>query len=210
MSLFPNISLVFLETIIGPMVPWFLAAAGGDRELARHTVLTMLASYNVHTEQEIRLAAEITIFSCGTLAALGKSADPDLPLNVVLRLRGSANALQRSKHQCQFVLDRLRKERMAVPASQSEPPAPEPPAQQPVTAEVPRPALPVPAFALSRQQRRALERAMEKRQRQQAEQVRRDTMRAMRAASNPPAMIASQRTNQSPAAGSDLVAAHHS
>jgi hypothetical protein len=209
LSVFPTITAIFLDTIIAPLVPWFLTAANGDMKAARYTVISMLASYNVATEEELRLAAEIVSFSFGTLAALAKSMEPDLPLNAVLRLRGSANASQRSKHQCQRVLDRLRKERrMAVAAPEQQPEAPHLSPDQSATAQAPGPAQPAPTqpapeFTLSRQQRRAVERAVEKAQRRQAEQSRRDTMRAMRAVSTPPAvpaMIATCGNNHAPSA----------
>jgi hypothetical protein len=220
MSLLPSISVVFLETIIAPLIPWYLTAAGGDLELARETILTMLASYNVDTEQEARLAVEIAFFSLGAMAALGKSMDPDLPLNAVLRLRGSANALQRSKHQCQRVLDGLRKERrMAGTAPKPQHPIPEQTPEQPGIADAaqsvqpaaaqPAAIQPKPEFTLTRQQRRAVERAVEKAQRKHAEQLRRDAMRLSRTASAPPATMASPRNTQSPTTQSDLVAAHH-
>jgi hypothetical protein len=213
LSLFPTITAIFLDTIIAPLVPWFLTAANGDMKAARHTVISMLASYNVATEEELRLAAEIVSFSFGTLAALSKSMEPDLPLNAVLRLRGSANASQRSKHQCQRVLDRLRKERrMALAAPKQQPEAPHLPPDQAATIQAtaqasgpvqPAPTQPHPEFNLSRQQRRAVERAVEKAHRKQAEQSRRDTMRAMRAVSTPPAtpaMTAARGNNHAPSA----------
>jgi hypothetical protein len=205
MSLFPSITAIFLDTIIGPLVPWFLTAAAGDITAARHTVISMLASYHVETEEELRLAAEIVSFSFGVMAALSKSMDPDLPLNAVLRLRGSANALHRSKHQCQRVLDRLRKERRtAVAAPKPPPPAPNVSPNQTVTALTSTPAQPAPTqphpeFTLSRQQRRAIERSVEKAQRKQSEQSRRDAMRAMRAVSTrpaAPALTESRSNNQ--------------
>jgi hypothetical protein len=216
MSLFPSITAIFLDTIIGPLVPWFLTAADGDIKAARHTVISMLASYNVETEEELRLAAEIVSFSFGIMEALSKAMDPDLPLNAVLRLRGSANASQRSKHQCQRVLDRLRKERRtAVAAPKLPPPAPNVSPDPAHTAQTsspsqasspaqPAPTQPHPEFTLSRQQRRAIERSVEKAQRKHAGQSRRDAMRAMRAVSvqfaAAPAMIASGPNNHAPAA----------
>jgi hypothetical protein len=184
MSLFPNITPIFLDYIIGLLAPLFRAAAGGDLEVARHTAKCLLASYDVETEDEIRLVAEITSFSFGALDALGKSMDPDLSLNAVLRLRGSANAQHRSAHQCERSLEKLRKERRtAVASAETAPPAPpaDPAvAEQPSHTSPPAPAQPHPEVTVSRQQRRAMQRAIEKAQRKQAEQARRDAMQAMR------------------------------
>jgi hypothetical protein len=206
LSLFPTITAIFLDTIIGPLVPWFLTAADGDMKAARHTVISMLASYNVATEEELRLAAEIVSFSFGTMAALAKSMDPDLPLNAVLRLRGSANALHRSQHQCQRVLDRLRKERrLAAAPHKRQPRAPHQAAatQAPSAAVQSAPTQPRPAVTLSRQQRRAQERAVEKAHRKRAEQSRFDAMRARRVGATPAAasaMTPTRGNNHSPSA----------
>jgi hypothetical protein len=168
MSLFPNVTRVFLDTIVMRLVPWFLTVADGSLEAARQAALSLLASYNVETEEEIRLAAEITSFGFSALAALSSSLDPDLPLNAVIRLRGSANALHRSAHQCQRTLDKLRKERrMAVASTET--------VDQTATTETPP--QPRPEIQISRQQRRAMERTLEKTRRGQVEQSRRDAMR---------------------------------
>jgi hypothetical protein len=165
MSPFPNVTSVFLDTILMRLVPWFLTAAEGCVESARQAALSMLASYNVETEEEIRLAAEITSFGFSALAALSSSFDQDLSLNAILRLRGSANSLHRSAHQCQRTLDKLRKER------QTRASAP-PPEQTATQDEAPRPQS-RPTMPLSRQQRRAMERAVEKANRSQVRQAQR-------------------------------------
>jgi hypothetical protein len=206
MSLFPNITPIFLDYIIGLLAPLFRTAAGGDLEAARHTAKCLLASYDVETEDEIRLVAEIASFSFGALDALGKSMDPDLSLNAILRLRGSANAQHRSAHQCERSLDKLRKERRtAVATTETAPPAPEPPADRAVAEQAPHasPPQPHPEVTVSRQQRRAMQRAIEKAQRKQAEQARRDAMQAMRTDAKPavgPHPSPAVETNPSPAA----------
>jgi hypothetical protein len=160
---FPNVTSVFLDTILMRLVPWFLTAAEGCIETARHAALSTLASYNVETDEEIRLAAEIASFGLSALTALSSSFDPDLSLNAILRLRGSANSLHRSAHQCQRTLDKLRKERLA----RADAPQPD---QTATPDEAPRPQS-RPTIPLSRQQRRAMERAVEKAKRSQMRQA---------------------------------------
>jgi len=186
MSLFPHITQVFLDKVFSLLVPLFLTAAGGNPEAARLAVESLLASYDVETEEEMRLAAEITSFGFGALEALCNSMAPDLSLSAVLRLRGSANAMHRSGHQCQRALDKLRKERQTVVAeTQAEAPTlPSHPARDDRSSH-PAPIQPRAAIPLSRQQRRAKEREAEKAQRKQAEQTRRDAMRATRSVCAP-------------------------
>ena len=179
MSLYAKVSPIFLDKVISLLVSLFLTTAGGNEDAAREAAESTLASYDVETEEEIRLAAEITNFGFGALEALSKSMDPNLPLNAVLRLRGSANALHRSGHQCQRALDKLRKDRHRP---KIEAKAPVATLEQPAAAaEIPPVSVqPQPEIALSRQQRRALQRAVAKTERKRAEQARRDAMRAAR------------------------------
>jgi hypothetical protein len=165
--MFDHIAPAFLEEVLAFLVPLFAASARGDTELARQAALAALAAYDVATEQEIRLAAEITLQGFGVLESLAKSMNADLPMQAVLRLRGNANALHRSAHQNQRTLERLRQHRLTT----VEAPAP-------AEATQPDPAAPDPAFAFrSRQERRAAERKAAKQQRQQAE---RDRLRQRR------------------------------
>lgn len=180
MSLYANVTPIFLDTVIGLLVPLFLTTAGGNEDAAREAAESMLASYDVETEEEIRLAAEITNFGFGALEALSKSMDPNLPLNAVLRLRGSANALHRSGHQCQRALDKLRKERNRPKAEAATVEQPAAAVDVPPIPAQPISTQPQPQIILSRQQRRALQRAVDKAERRRAEQARRDAMRAAR------------------------------
>ena len=164
MSPFPNINPIFLETMLLRLVPLFLTVAQGCVDTARQAALDLLASYNAATEEELSLATEIASFSLGALEALGNSFNPDLSLSAVLRLRGNANALHRSAYQCERRLDKLRNERLARETLP-------PPDQTATTRDTPTPARP--QIPLSRQQRRAMERAMEKAQRSQVRQAQR-------------------------------------
>jgi hypothetical protein len=126
MSSFPLVAPAFLEEMVAYLLHLFIRGAAGDEAATRHAVLSTLAAYDAKDEQELRLAAEIISFGFATLEALAKSMDPDLPLNAVLRLRGTANAAHRSGHQCQRTLDKLRKERRTAGVH---PPVPEIPAR---------------------------------------------------------------------------------
>jgi hypothetical protein len=133
--MFPQIDPNFLEEVLYTLLPTFFAGAGGNHAAARQAALAALAAYDPQNEQELRLAAQITQYSFASLDAIARSVDPDLPLNTVLRLRGNANALQRSANQCQRTLDRLRKERRQAQPAQATAEAP-----QPATSELRNPA----------------------------------------------------------------------
>ena len=204
-----SLSPAILDKFIGLLVPLFLGGVGGDMATARHAAARMLAAYDTETEAELSLAAEIVCLSFGALEALGNAMNPDLTPNAVLRLRGSANALHRSAHQCRRTLDRLRKERSREAASEiAANPVPEPLLipEPPLAVETlqlseyAQASVPDPSLGLSRQQRRAAQRRMDKAQRQKAEQARREAKRAARNLSSPPVANPPLQPGQSNAA----------
>jgi hypothetical protein len=116
-----------VETILTHLAALFLTGAAGDITAARRAAAQMLAAYHPHTEDELRLAANIVGFSFHALEALGQAATPDLPLTKILRLRGGAVSLSRESHKAQRRLDQLQKARReGIPAQPAETPRPEP------------------------------------------------------------------------------------
>ncbi len=120
MSVSSIITPAVLDKILGSLALLFLATTGGDLAAARHAASRLLACYDVETEEELRLAADIVSFGFHALDALGQSMAPDLPLKEVLRLRGSACSLSRQSHSSQRKLDQLRRDRLAPAAAEPE------------------------------------------------------------------------------------------
>jgi len=124
------ISPALLDTILGPLAQLFLIGAAGDLTVARHAASQMLAAYNAETPEELRLASEVITFSLHSLDALSKAAEPGLPLNKILRHRGSAVSLSRESHKAQRKLDQLQRARRTgthPQPAEAELPAPNPP-----------------------------------------------------------------------------------
>jgi hypothetical protein len=142
------ITSAILDTVLALLAPFFLAATNGDLAAARVAAGQMLADYNAETREELRLAAEVISFGFQALEALSQAAAPDLPINRVMRLRGSAVSLNRSAQQNQRKLDQLQRARKAAEkaeATEQPQPAPAQPAPaQPAPAQ-PAPAQPAPA-----------------------------------------------------------------
>jgi hypothetical protein len=113
MSLPASIASAILDTILGRLAPLLLSGAARDLSAARHAASRMLAAYDVQTEEELRVAAEIIGFGLHALEALSQSANPDLTLNQILRLRTSAVSLSRESHKWQRLLDKLQRTRRA-------------------------------------------------------------------------------------------------
>jgi hypothetical protein len=113
MSLPTTIAQAILDTVIGRLALLFLSGAAGDMPAAREAARQMLAAYNPETPDELTLAAEIISLQLHTLEALSYASDPDLSLNKILRLRGSAVSLSRESHKAQRKLDQLQRARHA-------------------------------------------------------------------------------------------------
>jgi hypothetical protein len=182
-----TISPAILDTVLGHLAPHFMVSTNGDLPAARHAASDMLAAYHIDNEEELHLAAGIVTFSFHALEALSEAAALDLPANKTLRLRGSAVSLSREAHKAQRKLDQLQRARLTgSPEPEASPPAtpPKPGTEQAIgLIEFAREALEattkkggVPAWTLSRQQRRAAERIAENFKRNKAEQARRDAL----------------------------------
>jgi hypothetical protein len=130
----PAIAQTIMETVIGHIAVLFLSGAAGNPDAAREAARQMLAAYNAETPEELGLAAEIISMQFHALEALSHAAAPDLSLNRIIRLRGSAVSLSRESHKAQRKLDQLQRARRAgttqsVQQPQATPPvetAPEP------------------------------------------------------------------------------------
>ncbi len=133
MSLAKTLSAAILDTILSRLALLFLSATAGDLAAARHAAAQMLAAYHPGDENELRLAAEIVSFSLHALQALAQACEPDMPMNRILRLRGSAVSLSREAHKSERRLGQLQKSRRdSVPSAiEAVAPTPDPPAPQP-------------------------------------------------------------------------------
>jgi hypothetical protein len=105
-----TITAAIFDKILAFLAPLFLVAATGDIGAAQEAASAMLGSYNPRTNRELRFAALSIAFAFGALETLSKAADPELALNQVLRLRGNANALNRSAQQNEVRLEKLQKQ----------------------------------------------------------------------------------------------------
>jgi hypothetical protein len=124
MLLASTLPAAILETILARLALLFLIGAKGDEAAARHAAAEMLASYQPQTTAELRLAANAISFSFHALEALSQAAHPDMSLNKILRLRGSAVSLSRESFKAERRLDQVQQGRRA---GALEPQTPEPP-----------------------------------------------------------------------------------
>ncbi len=159
------ISAAFLDRLVVFLAPLFVTATL-DIEAAGIITRETLLSYGARTDRELRLAALNLAFSISALDAMSRAADPLLPLNQTLRLRGNANALNRAANQTEARFDALRKQHDDVPDAECA--LPDGRSAEELLAFAKSHLAPSPA-PLSRQQRRAAERKAAKAQQRQAE-----------------------------------------
>ena len=90
---------MLLNLIVSIVAPIFLRVTGGDAGLARMAAIEALNTYRVRNFAELIAVAQIIAYGLAALNSLTLSFGEDLPLSMVLRLRGNSNALNHSAEQ---------------------------------------------------------------------------------------------------------------
>jgi hypothetical protein len=126
-------------TICGFILPFFLAAAGGNVKAARAAVAELIDAYNPATPTELDLVGRIIGFSIVAMDNLRLSMDDDLSTTKLLRYRSNAVSLSRASEQARVILQAIQAKRETTaqiprPAVAAAP-APSPPAR---TSDLPR------------------------------------------------------------------------
>jgi hypothetical protein len=119
---------ILINLLVTLLAPMFLAAADGDVVFARIAAVETITEYRAHSQASLIRVANIIAFGIATLASLSQSMQDDVPIPLALRLRGNANALDRSAARNERAL------RASRPSVAPEPAAAEPPAAQTVPA----------------------------------------------------------------------------
>jgi hypothetical protein len=99
----PNIRLrpfdLLMNLIAALLAPMFLCVTGGDVTLARMAALETVNAYRARDLSDLIAIAQIIAYGLASLSSLSQSMEDDIPLSMTLRLRGNANALNRSAEQ---------------------------------------------------------------------------------------------------------------
>ena len=91
-----DILLNLVATLLAPM---FLCITGGDAGLARMAALETISAYRARDLADLIAIAQIVGNGLAALGSLSLSMQDDISLSMTLRLRGNANALNRSAEQ---------------------------------------------------------------------------------------------------------------
>jgi hypothetical protein len=139
----PTTDCIF-ATILGFMLPFFLAGAAGNQQIATIAIRELIDAYNARTPTELDLVGRIVGFSIAAMDNLRLSMAPGLSDTKVLRYRANAVTLCRSSDTARKMLDALQagqevKRDVPRPSIATAPPAPRPvpPVNAPATAKLP-------------------------------------------------------------------------
>ena len=145
----PPASDFLLHLLLSLLAPMFLLGSNGDIQYARLAALGTINAYRARDEADLISVVQIVAFGLATLGSLSLSMADDLSLNMVLRLRGNANACSRSGEQHRRALLQDRPVHDPRPPEAEAPPSPAPPAprqEQQAPAAAPSPVVRPPAM----------------------------------------------------------------
>ncbi len=123
-----NLPVVLAKTIIHQIALLLFRGANGDMEAAYAAAARTIGALAPQTDAELRLAARIISFSLQATEALSQAANPEMPINRVLRLRSGAVSLAREAQKAERQLEKLQANRtMGIEPPPEAAPEPESP-----------------------------------------------------------------------------------
>jgi hypothetical protein len=130
-----DLPAALLNTVVNQIALLLYRGAGGDLKAAQDAAVLILTAHGPTTEAEFRLAARIISFSLQSTEALSQAANPEMPMNRVLRLRSGAVSLAREAQKAERQLAKLQEDRlMGIEPAPEAAPAPESPKIEKTTA----------------------------------------------------------------------------
>jgi hypothetical protein len=94
-----NPSDLLMHLIVALLAPMFLSASAGDIGFARLAAIETVNAYRIRNHADLLTVAQIIAFGLTALGSLSLSLADGVSLPMALRLRGNANALNRSGQQ---------------------------------------------------------------------------------------------------------------
>lgn len=97
---------ILLTLVVALLAPMFLGVCGGDIAFARAAALETVNDYRAQNRAGLLAVALIVAYGLAALGSLSLSMADDIAPSMALRLRGNANALNRSAEQNRQALKR--------------------------------------------------------------------------------------------------------
>jgi hypothetical protein len=86
------------------LAPMFLAVTGGDYDQARAAAIATVRSCTARNPMDLLLIGQMIALGLATLSSVGLSMAEELPITLILRLRGNAVSLHRTSEHCRRAL----------------------------------------------------------------------------------------------------------
>jgi hypothetical protein len=90
---------ILMNLIVALLAPMFLGVSAGDVGFARMAAIETVNAYRARNHSDLIAIAQIIAFGLAALGSLSLSIADDISLSMTLRLRGNANACNRSAEQ---------------------------------------------------------------------------------------------------------------
>lgn len=116
-------STILMNLIVALLAPMFLGVSAGNSGLARSAAIATINGYRTRNHADLIAVAQIIAFGLAALGSLSLSMADDVSLSMTLRLRGNANALNRSAEQNRRAVI-INDTAAAIPYQAAEPDAP--------------------------------------------------------------------------------------
>jgi hypothetical protein len=109
-----------MSVMIAFLTPMLLATTGGDRAQARATAIQTVNAYAARNPAELLLIGQSIALGLGVLSSISLSMAENIPINLILRLRGNAASLHRAAEQCRRALGEAEQAALAYEAPLSD------------------------------------------------------------------------------------------
>jgi hypothetical protein len=95
---------VLMHLIVTVLTPMFLATTGGDLALARAAATHTVNAYTARNPIDLLLIAQTIALGLAVLSSVTISMAENIPINLILRLRGNAASMHRAADKCRRAL----------------------------------------------------------------------------------------------------------
>jgi hypothetical protein len=129
---------ILMNVLVALLAPMFICGSAGNLDLARLAATETINAYRARDQADLISIAQIIAFGLAALGSLSLSMADDLSLSTTLRLRGNANALNRSAEQNRRALRDYRAND-PMPSPHAATPHDDPPATPPREEYLPEP-----------------------------------------------------------------------
>jgi hypothetical protein len=95
---------ILTNLIVAFLTPMFLATTGGDLNQARTAAIETVNAYTARHPADLLLIGQSIALGLAVLSSISLSMAENIPINLILRLRGNAASLHRAADKCRSAL----------------------------------------------------------------------------------------------------------